>query len=103
MPLKHKKNIGDNTHNLGVNKVDVGVQTTPVIIREYPPPRPTYTCSNCSRKFNNELDLAEHQRIQSCVLSNEKTYCPICDIKLDSKVNYRAHLLTQSHIKAVLA
>lgn len=122
MPLKHRKKPADTSVNnynkdtindtpldiggdeVKITRVDIGVQTDPVIIKEYNGKNKNmYVCTICSRNYKNELDLAEHKRVQACIAASDKTYCASCDMQLGSKESLRDHILTRSHMEAVLA
>lgn len=105
MPLKNKRSTvvaAPVSVDIPTTTTDVGVQTDRVIIKEYRE-RPGFPCSNCKRRFSNELDLAEHQRVQACLHLADKTYCAACDIQLGSKEALRSHILTRTHMEAILS
>lgn len=92
MPIK-KRNIEKT------DLISVAVQTDPVVIKDAPV---VFKCLDCSRRYKNRLDLEEHKRVQTCIPLDKRSYCCFCDIRLDNREDYRKHLLTQSHITAIL-
>jgi hypothetical protein len=60
-------------------------------------------CSNCNKKMTSENSFNKHIRTQTCVPLDQRTYCKICDIVLDSRDAYKSHIMTREHVNNIIS
>lgn len=60
-------------------------------------------CSNCNKKMISESSFNKHIRTQTCVPIDQRTYCKICDIVLDSRDAYKTHIMTREHVNNIIS
>lgn len=60
-------------------------------------------CSNCNKKMTSENSFNKHIRTQTCVPIDQRTYCKICDIVLDSRDAYKSHIMTREHVNNIIS
>ena len=61
----------------------------------------TYNCDKCNQKFNTIKPYQNHTLKQLCIPTNERTYCKLCNITLNSKQLFNKHLISKEHFNKI--
>ena len=66
------------------------------------PPKKIFKCSHCHKEFKQLSRKNKHQVQQLCLPEKARTYCQVCEITFDTVLELKRHLITKSHLEAVL-
>jgi len=58
-------------------------------------------CNHCKKVFKTEKTHDQHVHNQVCYTADERTFCKICNVTLDTHDNYLKHLLSLDHINNI--
>jgi len=58
-------------------------------------------CTHCKKAFKTEKTYEQHVKIQACFSVDERTYCKLCNITLDTHDNYLKHLISLEHVNTI--
>uniref|UniRef100_A0A6C0EXN1 Uncharacterized protein n=1 Tax=viral metagenome TaxID=1070528 RepID=A0A6C0EXN1_9ZZZZ len=58
-------------------------------------------CSYCSKSFKTESTYIKHTTEQVCYKPSDVTYCKICNIRYETKLEYSKHLFSMIHINNI--
>lgn len=61
----------------------------------------SYTCSHCNKVFKNNNTYKTHIDTQKCYSKEERTYCNICQITMNTHTEYVQHILSKNHIMKI--
>ena len=58
-------------------------------------------CTHCKKTFKTEKTYDQHVNKQVCFSADERTFCKVCNVTLDTHDNYLKHLLSLEHVNNI--
>lgn len=58
-------------------------------------------CNHCKKTFKTEKTYDHHVNTQVCFSAEERTFCKVCNVTLDTHDNYLKHLLSLDHVNNI--